>query len=571
MLLPPDEAELFFKLHRSLLFYVNQRLNIVPGISSFDGIVALPAEGLLEIRNAYLDEEDLIETFVDENPVNLSEEETDIVLSWRHHVTGTFYLFRQLKKYMVFLSSEEQAVAYGVVGLTQPFEDLIGPRLPVMTEALLLPFKDKIVFDGLLSGYNISLGGGIKRMLNDSYRKAKERQGIVLSLPVQSIPISATTTKKKTKKKKTAGSKDLKPVLDSIHGMVDEFCSEYLNKEYAGMCRKLTEKLARKRPSPLLRGKPKTWACGIIRTIGWVNFLDDCASQPHLKLTAIDKALGVGQSTGQGKSMEIRKMLKIRNFDVDWTLPSRMDDNLMAWMIEVDGFAMDVRRAPREIQVIAFEQGLIPYIPADRNTDLAGKNDEQRVTSVSSQIFQFKITLNASKPAIWRRIHVKDCTLDKLHKHIQTAMGWTNSHLYQFIINKKNFGDPQLLDDGFDDFDFIDSTVTKLSDVVPEHGERFRFLYEYDFGDSWEHEMLFEGCPQVKPGQQFPLCLEGQRACPPEDVGGVWGYQDYLEAIADPKHEEHAEHLEWSGPFDPNAFDATKQTQLMRQGLPAWR
>ena len=460
-----------------------------------------------------------------------------------------------------------------MVGLTQTFEDIIGPRLPVMNEALLLPFKGKIVFDGLLSGFNISFGGGIKRMLNDSYRKAKQRQGIVLSLPVQSIPISTAITKKKTtrKRKKTSSSKDLQPVLHIIHSMTDEFCNEYLNDEYAEMCRKLTEKLARKRPPPLLSGRPKTWACGIIRTIGWVNFLDDRASQPHLKLTTIGKAIGVGQSTGQGKSMEIRKMLKIHNFDMDWTLPSRMDDNLMAWMIEVDGFAMDVRRAPREIQVIAFEQGLIPYIPADRNADSAGKNDEQRVASVSSRIFQFKITLNESKPAIWRRIQVKDCTLDKLHEHIQTAMGWTNSHLHQFIINKKYYGDPQLPDDGFDDFDFIDYTVTKLSDVVPEDGERFRFLYEYDFGDAWEHEVLFEGCPQATPDQQFPLCLEGQRACPPEDVGGVWGYQDYLEAIADPKHEGHAEYLEWSGPFGPNTFDATEQTQLMRQGLPAWR
>ncbi len=387
MLLSPDDAELFFKLHRSLLLYVNQRLSIVPDVTSLADLATLPAETLLEIRNAYLDEENLIETFVDENPANLSDEETDIVLSWRHHVTGTFYLFRQLKKYMVFLSSEEQAVAYGVVGLTQTFEDIIGPRLPVMTEALLLPFNGKIVFDGLLSGYNISFGGGIRRMLNDSYRKAKNRQGIVLSLPVQSIPISATTSKKKTtrKRKKAPSSKDVKPVLDSIQGIVEDFCREYLNDEYADLCRRLTEKLSRKRPSPLLRGKPKTWACGIIRTIGWVNFLDDRASQPHLKLTAIDKALGVGQSTGQGKSMEIRKMLKIRNFDLDWTLPSRMDDNLMAWMIEVNGFTMDMRRAPREIQVIAFEQGLIPYIPADRNTDSVGMNDEQRVASISSQ------------------------------------------------------------------------------------------------------------------------------------------------------------------------------------------
>ena len=99
------------------------------------------------------------------------------------------------------------------------------------------------------------------------------------------------------------------------------------------MCRKLTEKLARKRPSPLVSGKPTTWACGIVRTIGWVNYLDDRRQKPHMKLTAIDKAFGVGESTGQGKSMLIRKMLKIKPMDPVWSLRSQMEDNPMVWMV----------------------------------------------------------------------------------------------------------------------------------------------------------------------------------------------------------------------------------------------
>ena len=101
------------------------------------------------------------------------------------------------------------------------------------------------------------------------------------------------------------------PVLELIVAMTDQFCREQLNEEYAVLCRRLAEKLARKRPSPLLGGKPETWACGIIRTIGWVNFLDDSSNKPHMKLTAIDKAFGVGESTGQGKSKATRTMLKI--------------------------------------------------------------------------------------------------------------------------------------------------------------------------------------------------------------------------------------------------------------------
>ena len=148
--------------------------------------------------------------------------------------------------------------------------------------------------------------------------------------------------------------------------MTDGFCKQFLNEEYAELCRKLAETLARKRPSPLLQGKLEAWASGIVRTIGWVNFLDDPSQKPHMKLPFIDKAFGVAESTGQGKSKTIRTMLRIGKFEPKWTLPSRMDDNPMAWMLTVNGFLMDIRNAPREAQLIAFEKGLIPYIPADR-------------------------------------------------------------------------------------------------------------------------------------------------------------------------------------------------------------
>lgn len=156
--------------------------------------------------------------------------------------------------------------------------------------------------------------------------------------------------------------------IAAIYSLVDAFCKERLNVEYAELCRRLTDKLARKRPSPLLKGKPETWACGIIRTIGWVNFLDDSKQKPYMKLTAIDKALGVAESTGQGKSKLIRNLLKIRPMDPAWTLRSNLDANPNAWMILINGFVVDARHLRREYQVEAFEKGLIPYIPADAKT-----------------------------------------------------------------------------------------------------------------------------------------------------------------------------------------------------------
>lgn len=117
----------------------------------------------------------------------------------------------------------------------------------------------------------------------------------------------------------------VQPVYDAIVKLTDTFCMARLTHEYQMMSRRLAAVLARKRPSPLLRGKPEVWACAIIRVIGWVNFLDDSSQKLHMKLTAIDKAFGVAESTGQGKAKAIRDLLKIRSFDGDWTLPSCRD------------------------------------------------------------------------------------------------------------------------------------------------------------------------------------------------------------------------------------------------------
>lgn len=363
MLLPPHELDLFFRLHRALLFFVNQRLQVIPNkVASPEEFAALSPDVRFKVRDALTANLDLIESFVGENPARLSDGELDIVRSWRHLAAGRFYVFRELKKYTVFLSTETKPVAYGVLALSQPFEELIGPHLPVLTQTVLLPFKDRIVYDGLLTSYNVSFGPGIRRNLNEDFKTAKDRHGIITSLP-----LSATTTPVKAPKAKPAPKSPLKEEKDEslavIVGLIDQFCRDHLNEEYAGLCRKLAEKLARKRPSPLVSGKPTTWACGIVRTIGWVNYLDDRSQTPHMKLTAIDKAFGVGESTGQGKSMLIRKALKIRPMDPEWSLRSRMDRNPTAWMIQVNGFLVDARFLKREIQEEALRKGLIPYIP----------------------------------------------------------------------------------------------------------------------------------------------------------------------------------------------------------------
>jgi hypothetical protein len=190
---------------------------------------------------------------------------------------------------------------------------------------------------------------------------------------------------------------------------------------------------------------------------------------------------------------------------------------------------------------------------------------------VGERIYQFKIALLGINPTIWRRIQTKDCKLDRLHSHIQLALGWENCHLHHFKIDGKRYGDPDLLGDEVEPYDGESSLDLKISAIVPKSGERFSFGYEYDYGDSWEHEIIFEGCLVAEKGVRYPICMEGERACPPEDVGGTYGYEEYLQAMANPEHEEHEEWLRWRGPFDPEKFDPVAATRKMRRGLPDWR
>jgi hypothetical protein len=167
----------------------------------------------------------------------------------------------------------------------------------------------------------------------------------------------------------------------------------------------------------------------------------------------------------------------------------------------------------------------------------------------AQEIYQLKITLKRSKPPIWRRVQVRsEITLAQLHEVIQIAMGWTDSHLHQFTVSGQAFGRP--------DFEGLEVRDEKKASLWRLVGLRDSFVYEYDFGDGWEHEIVVEKVLPVEEGALYPRCLAGKRACPPEDVGGIWGYQGFLIAINDPTHPEHREMLEWAGSaFDPAAFN----------------
>ena len=166
-------------------------------------------------------------------------------------------------------------------------------------------------------------------------------------------------------------------------------------------------------------------------------------------------------------------------------------------------------------------------------------------TGGGTPLYQLKITLRDCKPPIWRRIVVRaDMKLDRLHRVIQTAMGWSDCHLHQFVVGRVFYGVPDRERDDFGTETLNEKRYT-VADLAPV--AKRKFIYEYDFGDSWEHEVLVEQVLPPDADFKHPVCLAGANASPPEDCGGIPGYYDLLAALADPKHEQHEEMKEWVG------------------------
>jgi len=251
--------------------------------------------------------------------------------------------------------------------------------------------------------------------------------------------------------------------------------------------------------------------------------------------------------------------------------------NQMVRTLEKKAFIRRQSGVPRSIEIL-IARDAIPKWKGKRITrtvkgwtlDKPAKHSAERASGRKAIVYRFKITLRDSNPAIWRRFETKDVTLEVLHELIQTAMGWTNSHLHQFEIADARYTDPRFMMDDFDDFGAIDYSGMRVSDLVSEHGAILRMGYEYDFGDGWQHEVVLEKVTEPEPGTRYARCIDGERACPPEDVGGVYGFADYVEAITNPNHSEHDDFLEWNGPFDPAEVDPSQATRRMKKGLPAW-
>ena len=254
--------------------------------------------------------------------------------------------------------------------------------MPFVVEAVLLPFKDKIIYDSFLGARNISFGKGVRDSIKDAYEQAKVKTGIIEVIGVPSTPVKSQSVTKKSK-----GLQLASPVVDTkgvgvpkamfaryveIAEIIGKFCDDKLNEEYKELCLRALVKLCRKRPSPLISGRVQTWACGIVYAVGSNNFIFDKFRPMNMTASEIAEWFSLSKSTAGNKAAEIGKLLGLSYFNTEFQLKSIVDRNPTVWYLKVNGFIVDIRTMPRKAQEEAFRKGLIPYIPADE------RNDDQR-------------------------------------------------------------------------------------------------------------------------------------------------------------------------------------------------
>jgi hypothetical protein len=184
-------------------------------------------------------------------------------------------------------------------------------------------------------------------------------------------------------------------------------------------------------------------------------------------------------------------------------------------------------------------------------------------SEITQKIYQLKVTLLGTDPPIWRRVLVPaDTTLAKLHNVLQIAIGWGDEHMHEFRAGQRRFGRPEPAEP-FMRMPRVESERTVvLSAVLQRVGAKI--IYTYDFGDNWEHGILLEKQLVAEPHTTYPVCTDGQFACPPEDCGGIPGYYDLLDALADPSHPRHEELCDWiGGEFNPQGFSVDEVNRLL--------
>ncbi len=237
MLLLPQETEHFYHIWWALLSFVNKQRRLIPDLPTQPAPGSIQPADAAKIRNALWADDALREDFIAKNPAAFLPADLEVVASWKHRVAGKFFVVKHLKKYSVFLDDREPPRTYGVLGLVSPLEQILGPYLPILVEAVLLPFEDRIIYDSLLAPYNMTFGGGIRANLKISLRDAQEREGIITSLILrEEVATNKAQDDARTRNAKIIGefrealyTSGLSPKMVEQHiGNIQSFTDHYL-------------------------------------------------------------------------------------------------------------------------------------------------------------------------------------------------------------------------------------------------------------------------------------------------------------------------------------------------------
>ncbi len=289
-----------------------------------------------------------------------------------------------------------------------------------------------------------------------------------------------------------------------------------------------------KRSAKTFEVLPKRWI--VERTFGWlIAQLMAALAEFERDLVRERVRSGLAAAKARGVTLGRRPGQRIKS------------DALSPKVIEMVEAAVPYRTIAHQLKISKTTVSDIVKRHRQAHPDFQLPHSRMASRKKSPSIYQLKITLKDIRPPIWRRVQVRsDATLSHLHWVIQLSMGWTNSHLHSFSIHGVDYGVP-MPELGFAELEPEDERSVKLSSFIP--GEKFKFAYLYDFGDSWEHEVLVEKVLTAEADVHYPVCIKAKRACPPEDCGGTRGYYDFVEAVEDIEHPEHEEMLEWVGGY----------------------
>lgn len=382
MNLTQPEIQLFYKLWYALVWGINEKHKVIPHFKKpkYGTRVAVSIEEFMEVRNSMWDNPEWIDEFLAENNNGeFAAQERDIMIKWREQfIKGDFLVVKHLSKYTVLMTlSDEPIHLYGTHGISDPLKNALPYPLPFPVTLVLLPWKDKIIYDSLAETSKVSFGAGLRSFVKGWYDQSKEKYGIIENLGDATSVEHPSKSKQKESNviAKVKGEsiptsikvpKAMAEKYNEIAEIITQFSKEMLNEEYQELCLKALSKLCRKRPSPLLKGRINTWACGIVYAIGSNNFIFDKSQAINLTAAEIAQWFGLSKSTAGSKASEISRILHISFMNSEYVLKSMMDSNPAIWLFEINGYLMDIRNAPYDTQKEAYERGLIPYIPDDK-------------------------------------------------------------------------------------------------------------------------------------------------------------------------------------------------------------